>query len=135
LDGDILRSVAVCPEMNGPIAMLCGVLNAAFLAFHLLLAAWIQRMPLVPDARALMHAFNICGLLMIGFLAYAFLFCRGELGTRIGRGAILLGALVYLTRAADELALFIRPSPVIVAICVVAGALHLAALRSACRRA
>ena len=115
--------------------MLCGVLNAAFFAFHLLLATWIQRMPLVPDARALMHAFNVGGLLMIGFLAYAFLFCRRELGTRIGRGAILLGALVYLTRAAGELALFSRPSPVVVVTCVVAGALHLAALRSACKQA
>ena len=121
--------------MNGPIALLCGVLNAAFLAFHLLLATWIQRMPLAPDARALMHAFNVGGLLMIGFLAYAFLFCRGELGTRIGRGAILLGALVYLTRAAGELALFPRPSPVIVAACVVVGVLHLAALRSPCKQA
>ena len=72
-----------------------------------------------------MHAFNVGGLLMIGFLAYAFLFCRGELGTRIGRGAILLGALAPLTRAAGELALFPAPKPVIVVACLLAGLLHL----------
>ena len=35
------------------------MLNTAFFGFHLLLATWIQRMPLVSDARALMHSFNI----------------------------------------------------------------------------
>ncbi|MFT3830193.1 MAG: hypothetical protein QM691_10880 [Opitutaceae bacterium] len=108
----------------------CGVLNTAFVGFHLLLATWIQRMPLAPDARALMHAFNVGGLLMIGFLAYAFLFCREDLLTRLGRGAILLGALVYLTRAAGELAFFPAPKPAIVAACVLAGLLHLPLLRA-----
>lgn len=121
--------------MSKPLAILCGAFNAVFVAFHILLATWIQRMPLAPGVRALMHAFNVGGLLMIAFVAYAFLFCRRDLGTRIGRGAILLGALIYLTRAAGELAFFPRPSPAIVAACLIVGLLHLAALRSACRRA
>lgn len=109
----------------------CGVLNTAFVGFHLLLATWIQRMPLAPEARALMHAFNVGGLLLIGFLAYAFLFCREDLATRLGRGAALLGALVYLTRAAGELVFFPAPKPVIVVACLLAGLLHLPLLRAA----
>ena len=121
--------------MNKTLAFLCGGINAAFVAFHLLLATWIQRMPLAPDARALMHAFNVGGLLMIGFVAFAFFFCRRDLGTRLGRGAIVLGALIYLTRTAGELAFFPRPNPVIAVACLVVGVLHLLALRSACRQA
>jgi hypothetical protein len=117
--------------MNKALSFTCGVLNTAFVGFHLLLATGIQRMPLAPDARALMHAFNIGGLLMIGFLAYAFLCCRAELGSRLGRGAVVLGALVYLTRAAGELALFPAPKLVIVVACAIVGLLHLPLLRAA----
>ncbi len=110
-------------------SLVCGGLNAAFIAFHLLLAASIQRMPVPPDLRALLHAFNVGGLLLIGFLAFALLFCRTDLGTRLGRGAVVLGALVYLTRAGAELALFPAPKPAIVASCAVVGLLHLLLLR------
>ncbi len=116
--------------MHKTVMLLCGLLNAVFLAFHLLLATWIQRMPLTATARALMHAFNVGGLLMIAFLAFAFLFCRADLGTRLGRGAVLLGALVYLTRTAGELVFFPVPNPTIVVTCTAVGLLHLLALRT-----
>ena len=90
--------------MNKALLLLCGGLNAAFIAFHLLLATWIQRMPLDPGARALMQAFNVGGLLLIGFLAFAFFFCRTDLASRLGRATIVLGALVYLMRTAGGLA-------------------------------
>ena len=121
--------------MNRTTALVCGVVDALFLAFHLLLAYWIQQMPVPPDLRALLQAFNIGGLLLIGFLAFAFLFCRDDLATRLGRGAIALGALVYLTRAATELLFFPAPKPAILATCVVAGLLHLLVLRRAERPA
>lgn len=114
--------------MQRTAATICGLLNLAFLGFHLLLATWIQRWPLAPDVRALMHAFNIGGMLMIGFLAFAFLFCRDALGTRLGRGAVVLGALVYLTRAAGELWLFPTPKVAILVSCALLGFLHLTLL-------
>ena len=116
--------------MNRILFAVCGALNSAFVAFHLLLVAMIQHLPVVPEVRALLHAFNIGGLLMIGFLAFAFLGCRADLRSRLGRGAIMLGALVYLTRAAGELALFPAPKPVIVVACLLLGGLHLLALRT-----
>ncbi len=115
--------------MNKFLPRLCGGLNAAFVAFHLLLFPMIQHLPIPPEVRALLHAFNVGGLLMIGFLAFAFLFCRNELGTRLGRGAMVLGALVYLTRTAGEFAFFPAPNPVIAVACLLVGVLHLGLLR------
>ena len=121
--------------MNPFLPRLCGGLNAAFVAFHLLLFPMIQHLPVPGEVRALMHAFNVGGLLMIGFLAFAFLLCRNDLGTRLGRGAIVLGALVYLTRAAGEFAFFPAPNPVIAVACLLVGVLHLAVLCGTLKRA
>lgn len=115
--------------MKRVLPLVCGGLDAAFLVFHGVLALWIARWPIGPELRALLQVFNIGGLLLIGFLAFTFLFCRAEWATRLGRAAALLGALVYLTRAAGELALFPAPKPAIVATCVVAGLLHLPLVR------
>lgn len=110
----------------------CGVINALFAAFHLVLGVGIQRLPsLAPGYRALMHALNLGGLLMIAFLAVAFLACQADLRSRLGRATILLGALVYLTRALGEFVFFPQTHWAILAICVITGALHLAALRAA----
>jgi hypothetical protein len=109
----------------------CGVLNAAFAAFHVYLGVVIHRLPsLAPGYRALMQALNIGGILLIGFLAFAYLACRSELDGRLGRAASVLGATLYLTRAIEEYVLFPAKNPVIIAICMVAGALHLEALRT-----
>lgn len=115
--------------MNRFLPRLCGGLDAAFVAFHLLLFPRIQHLPVPAEVRALMHAFNVGGLLMIGSLAFAFLRCRNDLGTRLGRGAIVLGALVYLTRTAGELTFFPTPNPVIAVACLLVGVLHLGLLR------
>ncbi len=109
----------------------CGVVNALFTAFHLFLGAAIARLPsLAPSYRALMQALNVSGFLLIAFLAVAFLACQADLRSRLGRATILLGALLYLTRALGEIVIFPAVNPVIVTLCVVAGALHLAALRA-----
>lgn len=121
--------------MNKFLPRLCGGLNAAFVVFHLLLFPMIQHLLVPPEVRALMQAFNVGGLLMIGFLVFAFLLCRNELGTRLGRGAIVLGALVYLTRSAGEFAFFPAPNPVIAVACLLVGVLHLAVLRGTLKRA
>ncbi len=116
--------------MHQALSLTCGALNTAFVAFHLLLGVALARQPgLGPDVRALLLAFDVGGTLLIAFLAYAFLCCRADLGTRLGRGAVVLGALVYLTRAGAELAFFPTPKAAILVTCTILGALHLFLLR------
>jgi hypothetical protein len=113
----------------------CGAVNALFALFHLLLFLMIARLPgLEPGVRALLMAFNVGGTLMILFLALAFLACPRELSTRLGRLSVLLGMLVYLTRAVGEVVFFPHPSRAILVVCVVTGLLHLVAFRRAIPR-
>ena len=110
----------------------CGAVNALFALFHLLLFLMIARLPgLGPGVRALLMAFNVGGSLMILFLALAFLICPRELPTRLGRLSIMLGILVYVTRAAGEVVFFPHPSRGIVGVCLAAGLLHIVAFRCA----
>jgi hypothetical protein len=116
--------------MNKVLLSACGVLNAVFTVFHIYLGLVIHRLPsLAPGYRALMEALNLGGILMIGFLAFAYLACQAEIRGRLGRGVSLLGALLYLTRALEEYLIFPAQNPYIIVICIVAGLLHLAALR------
>jgi hypothetical protein len=114
-----------------PLFIACGVVNAVFTAFHLLLARQIHRAIVLPGERALLQALNVGGVLLIAFLAFAFLACPADLRTRLGKATILLGALLYLTRAIDEVVLFPHVNAVIVGGCALVGALHLLALRAA----
>ncbi len=109
----------------------CGIINALFAVFHVFLGLAIQRLPaLAPGVRALLHAFNVGGLLQITFLAVVFLACQADLRSRLGRLTILLGALYYLTRALGEFVFFPTVNPAIVALCVITGSIHLLALRA-----
>jgi hypothetical protein len=118
--------------MHQIILYACGVINALFVAFHLLLGWNIQRLPsLAPGYRALLHAFNVGGVLMVAFLAAAFLACQADLRSHLGRLTILLGALVYLMRALSEVVFFPHAHWAILVLCVLTAALHLAALRAA----
>ena len=120
--------------MTSAILYACGVINAAFLAFHVLLGLSIQRLTaLTAGQRALLQAFNTGGAVMIAFLAVAFLACQADLRTRLGRATILLGAATYLVRALDEFIFFPRVGWAIVTLCTLAGLLHLAALAAARR--
>ncbi len=108
--------------------IVCGVINALFVAFHLFLSHAIQRMPgLAPGYRALMQALNVGGALLLVFLSVAFLACRADLRTRLGSMTIALGAAVYLTRAAAEFMFFPVVHPLVVVACAVTATLHLAA--------
>jgi hypothetical protein len=116
--------------MKKAILYACGIINALFVVFHVWLGMAIGGWPqLAPGYRALLQTFNLCGLLMIAFLAVAFLACQADLTGRLGRATILLGALLYLIRALSEFVFFPAVHPAIVATCLVAGFLHLAALR------
>ena len=122
--------------MNTHVLYACGVINALFALFHLVLARSIQHLALLsPGHRALLHALNFGGVLALVFLAAAFLACQPDLRSRLGRLTILLGAVVYLTRALEEFVLFPRIGWVVVVLCALAGLLHLAALRPATVRA
>jgi len=117
--------------MRKTLYIFCGLFNALFAAFHLVLALLIQRIPgLDPGTRALLQALNVAGILLILFLAIIFFVCTEDLSTKLGRLTILLGVLVYLTRALVEVIFFPRINVVILAICVLVGLLHLLALRS-----
>lgn len=116
--------------MNKVLLTVCGVINALFFAFHIFLGRMIDRMPFpAPDYRALMQALNVGGVLLIGYIAFAYLACRRDLATRLGRATAVLAAVLYLSRAVEEYVLFSHARPVIVAVCIVAGVLHLATLR------
>jgi len=106
----------------------CGAINGLFLFFHVLLFLLIRRISgLDPEIRALLTAFNLGGALMIGYLTFAFLAAPRDLATRLGRFTIVLGVLVYLTRALAEVFLFPHPSLAVLAACLVTSSLHLGA--------
>ncbi|MGC4119382.1 MAG: hypothetical protein QM765_33410 [Myxococcales bacterium] len=114
--------------MRRAMFMSCGVVNALFVAFHLFLFFGIQTMPgIAPDVRALLHAFNVAGTLTLLFVTVAFLACPDDLGTRLGRLAVGLGALVYLTRGLAEVTLFPSANLLIAVACAAVGALHVVA--------
>ena len=120
------------PAMNKSIFSLCGAINSLFAAFHLYLCYQIEHLHTVlPGLRAFMHSLNLGGFLFPGFLAAAFLAFQADLRTRLGRGLILLGAVIYLTRALEEFVLFPRVGWTVFGLCIIAGLLHVNAWREA----
>jgi hypothetical protein len=118
--------------MSKSIFTICGVIDAVFAAFHLYLGWTIEHLPSVtPGLRAFMHALNLGGFIYLVFLAVAFLACQADLRSRLGRATILLGALVYLTRALEEFVLFPRVGWMVFGLCAIAGFLHVSAWRQA----
>lgn len=105
-----------------------GALNAVFCLFHVWLGISISRWPGPKDARGLMEALNVGGVLFIGFIAYAFIFRGNELvATGLGRAALVAAILFYWSRAVGEFILFTF-NPAIFIPCVVAGAIPAALL-------
>lgn len=109
--------------------LLAGVMNALFVPFHIYLGYQLHIWKGLPAAvRGLLETFNACGSLMILFLAVACLALRREvLSTRLGAAVLTLGALLYLSRAAEEF-IWLNHNVVITAICLVAGLAHALAL-------
>lgn len=108
----------------------CGAINVLFTAFHLLLFLLIRRLSGIdPEIRALLTAFNLASTLLIGFLALAFLTAKQDLASRLGRLTLVLGALLYFSRALGEVFLFPHPSIPVLGACLVTSSLHLLAWR------
>jgi len=87
-----------------PLLIVTGLLNAAFVAFHIFLGLQISHWTALPElVRGFMQGFNVAGALVLAYLAFALL-VRGKevLGTGLGAATLALGALIYLSRAAEE---------------------------------
>jgi hypothetical protein len=109
-----------------PLLIVTGLLNAAFVAFHIFLGLQISHWTTQPElVRGLLLSFNVAGMLAFVYLAFALLL-RGKevLGTGLGAATLALGALIYLLRAAEEF-IWLAGSLKIAAACVVVGVLHL----------
>jgi len=102
-----------------------GVLNFLFGLFHIWLGWRIYPAKgLSPGSRGLMLAFDVGGTLLIFFIAYASAFCSREmLTTRIGRAVLILAAVLYLSRAAEELVWF-SFTPAIFFCCILVGLIY-----------
>ncbi|MGO9241341.1 MAG: hypothetical protein ACLQBJ_11075 [Bryobacteraceae bacterium] len=103
-----------------------GFLNLLFGLFHVYLGYEIGvSSTLAQDPRSLLQGLNLANALMIFFLAYVCLMHqRDMLATGLGKAVLLLGTLVYLSRAAEEFFWF-QFSPLMTTACLVVGVLHL----------
>lgn len=104
--------------------IITGLLNAAFVAFHVFLGMQIAHWPFPGHVVGLLQGFNIAGALILTFLSFALLF-RGKevLGTWLGAATLALGALIYLTRAVEEF-IWLAGNVKIALLCALVGLLH-----------
>jgi len=105
--------------------IVAGVLNAAFVAFHIYLGLQITHWATLPAlTRGIIETFNGGCTLLLVFLAFACL-ARGRevMGTGLGAATLALGAVIYLGRAVEEF-VWLNGNWKIAAVCVVAGLLH-----------
>jgi hypothetical protein len=103
-----------------------GFLNLLFGLFHVYLGYEISASSnLAQDPRSMLQGLNVSSALMIFFLAYVcLLHQRDMLTTGLGKAVLVLGTLVYLSRAAEEFFWF-RFSPLMTTACLLVGGLHL----------
>lgn len=106
-----------------------GAVNLFFMAFHIVLYWGMAHFPGVSESvRIGMYSFNTAVVLLTAFLGFIFLTRRDEvMTTGLGAAALVFGALIYLTRIARAV---IWPSHdwAVLAVCAVAGILHLVVL-------
>ena len=82
-----------------------------------------------PGVKSLLEMFGIGGMLMVFFFAFASLLAPTDmLTTRLGRMVITLIAVVYLVRAAEEILIVVRFSPLIFGSCLLVGIIYTLAL-------
>lgn len=107
-----------------------GIANGLFFLFHLFLGWKLHQLQVAPALRALLEMLNGGGALFILFLAYASLARTEEvLASRLGSAVLVLGAALYLLRAAAEFVVAPQASPAIALTCIVTGLLYAMALR------
>ncbi|HPG39622.1 MAG TPA: hypothetical protein PLP19_20335 [bacterium] len=107
-----------------------GIINVLFTIFHVWLAWQISQITgLSSEIHALLLMLAFGGTLMIGFAAYASLFCIQQmLTTRLGKATMILVVLIYSTRALEEIVIAPKFSPLIFSACLVTALVYLLAL-------
>jgi len=107
-----------------------GIINVLFTIFHVWLAWQISQITgLSPEIHALMLMLAVGGILMIGFAAYASLFCiRNIFATKLGKITIFFIILIYGSRALEEIVIAPKFSPLIFSVCLVTTFVYLVAL-------
>jgi len=107
-----------------------GVFQVLLGLFHVWLGWRIHHWSEVSvDARALMAALNVGGILFVFFFAYVSFFCKKELlSTVIGTAVLVLILLMYLSRAAEEVLIFPGFSVPIFVVCVLVSGIYLVPL-------
>lgn len=122
--------------MNKRLLLVGGIFNAFFTVFHIWLGWQIQLLPgLLPEIKALMQMLNVAGILTIAFATFASFFCVEDLvGTGLGRATIILVALFYAIRAAEEIILAPEFSPVIFGVCLVVAMIYTLAIAGTIRK-
>jgi hypothetical protein len=91
--------------MKETLLLVGGAVNLLFGLFHVWLATAIQSSKSLsaPD-RALMHMLSVAVTCFILFFAYVSFFHRGALlSTELGTAMLVLVALIYLSRAVEEI--------------------------------
>jgi ABC-type phosphate/phosphonate transport system permease subunit len=122
--------------MSKRLLLVGGSVNGIFTAFHIWLGWQIQMLPdLLPDYKALMQMLNVGVVLMIAFATFVSFFCRRDLlTTNLGKTTLILIALFYTVRAAEEIFLATSFSPVIFGICLAVALIYLQAIIGALRK-
>jgi hypothetical protein len=106
-----------------------GIFNTIFGVFHIWMARGIHLSDsFSSEARSLLHAFNVFGIIVVFYFAYiSFFQQRDLLSTKLGKATLALVALVYLSRAVEEFILF-EFSAIIFIPCILLGGLYIALL-------
>jgi hypothetical protein len=122
--------------MSKRLLLIGGVFNALFTIFHIWLGWQIQLIPdLLPDYKALMQMLNVGVVLVIAFATFASLLCTHDLiTTGLGKTTIILIALFYAMRAAEEIVLATEFSPVIFGICLAVAVIYILTIAGTLRK-
>lgn len=82
-----------------------GIINVIFTIFHFWLGWQIYSLEgILPGHKALMFMLNAGGILIIGYAAFASLFCIDDLvSTKLGKSTLLLAIFIYASRALEEI--------------------------------
>ena len=122
--------------MSKRLLLIGGVMNGFFTVFHIWLGWHIQMLPgLLPDYKALMQMLNVGVVLIIAFAMFVSFFCRRDLLTTIlGKTTLILIALFYATRAAEEIVVATSFSPMIFGVCLAVALIYVLAVAGAARK-
>jgi hypothetical protein len=112
--------------MNKKLLVLGGSINVLFTIFHIWLVWQLSQLTgLSPEIKSLLLMLALGGVLIIGYAAYVSLFCiKDMLTTKLGNTAMILVIVIYTSRAAEEIVLAPKFSPLIFCTCLVTAIIY-----------